>query len=66
MWTRRMRCASRSNLALIEPFTTSDLAAALAKPRILAQEMAYCLRKMGAITPVGKRRNAILYSRSAA
>ncbi len=47
-----------------EPFTTSDLAAALAKPRRLSQEMAYCLRKMGAITLVGKRRNALLYTRA--
>ena len=46
---------------LAEPFTTSDLAAAIAKPRWLAQKMAYCLRKMGVITAIGKRGNAILY-----
>ena len=50
--------------ALNEPFTTSDLASAVGRPRRLAQKMAYCLRKMGAITPVGKRGNAILYTRT--
>ncbi len=51
---------------LTEPFTTSDLARAIRKPRPLAQKMAYCLREMGAITPVGKRRQAILYTRASA
>lgn len=49
--------------SLNEPFTTSDLAAAIAKPRWLVRKMAYCLREMGAIVPVGKRGNAILYTR---
>ena len=48
---------------LPEPFTTSDLAAADPIRRSLASRMAYCLREMGAIVPVGKRRNAILYRR---
>jgi hypothetical protein len=48
---------------LPEPFSTSDLAAASAHPRRLAQKMAYCLREMGAIEAVGKRGNAILYTR---
>ena len=52
--------------ALAEPFTTAELAAAIVKPRWLAQKMAYCLREMGAIAPVGKRGNAILYARAAA
>ncbi len=43
-------------------FTTSDLAAAIGKPRWLAQKMAYCLREMGAIAQVGKRGRAILYT----
>lgn len=51
---------------LPEPFTTSDLAAALGKRRRLAQRMAYCLRHMDAIAPVDKRGNALLYVRSAA
>jgi len=45
-------------------FTTSDLAAALQKSIRLAGKMAYCLREMGAIQPVGKRGRAILYTRS--
>jgi hypothetical protein len=49
--------------ALDEPFTTSELAAAIARPRRLAQKMAYCLREMGVIAPVGKRGNAILYTK---
>ena len=39
---------------LAEPFTTSDLAVAIARPRRLAQQMAYCLREMGEIEAVGK------------
>ena len=50
--------------ALPEPFSTADLAAASAHPRRLAQKMAYCLREMGAIKAVGKRGNAILYTRA--
>lgn len=50
---------------LAEPFTTSDLAAAIGKPRRLAQKMAYCLREMGVVEPVGKRGNAILYIEAA-
>jgi hypothetical protein len=46
-----------------EPFTTSELAAAISKPKRLAQKMVYCLRLMGCIKPVGKRANAILYTR---
>ena len=50
--------------ALVEPFTTSDLAAAIARPRRLAQRMAYCLREMDVIEAVGKQGNAILYARN--
>ena len=50
--------------SLAEPFTTSDLATVISKPPWIAQKMAYCLRKMNTIVPVGKRRNAILYTRS--
>jgi hypothetical protein len=49
---------------LEEPFTTSDLAKALARPRRLAQQMAYCLRELGILAPAGKRGNAILYMRA--
>jgi hypothetical protein len=51
---------------LADPFTTQDLAQAMAQPRRLAQKMAYCLREMGALTPVGKRGPSILYARSPA
>jgi len=50
---------------LPEPFTTSDLAAALGRPRRLAQQMAYCLREMGVIAQVGTRARAKLYERVA-
>ena len=49
---------------LLDPFTTSDLAGAIARPRRLAQKMAYCLREMDLITPWGKRGNSILYTRT--
>jgi len=42
-------------------FTTADLAEAMNGPRYLAQKMAYCLRKMGAITQIGKRGRSNLY-----
>jgi hypothetical protein len=48
---------------LDEPWLTSDLAAAIGQPRRLAQQMAYCLRKMGVVEVVGKQGNAILYER---
>ena len=51
--------------ALPEPFTTSDLALAIAESRRLAQKMVYCLRLMGCITQTGRVGNAILYSRAA-
>jgi len=50
--------------SLAEPFTTADLAVAVSCPRRLAQQMAYCLRKMGVITVVGKKGNALCYKRS--
>lgn len=46
---------------LPEEFTTSDLAGALRQTRRLAGKTAYCLREMGVIARVGKRRNAFLY-----
>ncbi len=51
---------------LVEPWTTADLAAAIGQPRWLARKMAYCLRKMGVVEPVGKQGNAILYVGAAA
>ena len=49
---------------LPQPFTTSDLAGAMNRPRRLAQKAAYCLRKMGVITPVGKHGRSVLYARA--
>ncbi len=46
---------------LPEPFTTADLAEKLGRPRRAAQQMAYCLRKVGAIAAVGKHGNAVVY-----
>ena len=51
---------------IADPFTTSDLAAALSLPRWLAQKMAYCLREMGVIAAVGKTGNTVLYARNTA
>lgn len=45
-------------------FTTADLAAALARPRRVAQEMTYCLRKMDQLRQVDKRGNAAVYVRN--
>lgn len=46
---------------LPEAFTTADLAIALGRPRRVAQQMAYCLREMGALVVVGKRGRSIEY-----
>lgn len=45
-------------------FSTADLANACRQPRWLAQKMAYCLRRIGAIEQVGKAGNSCLYRRS--
>ncbi len=42
-------------------FTTSDLTQALQISRRSAQQMAYCLRKMGAIEQIGKQGRSNLY-----
>ena len=47
---------------LSDPFSTQDLAEGTNQPRWLAQKMAYCLRKTGAIEVIGKTGNSILYS----
>ena len=46
-----------------DPFTASDLAAAIGGTQRFARKMAYCLREMGVIAQVGKRTRAILYER---
>jgi hypothetical protein len=65
---RRVFAAPTDLAALIpasleEPFTTAGLADAIQQPRWLAQKMTYCLRRMGALEAVGRRRNAALYQR---
>lgn len=46
---------------LPRPFHTGHLAELLQEERWLAQRIAYCLRQMGAVRPVGKQGNAWLY-----
>jgi hypothetical protein len=48
-----------------DAFDTADIASIGMLPRRTAQQMAYCLRRMGEIVEVGKRGNAVLYSRTA-
>lgn len=50
--------------SLAEPFTTAGLAAAIGRPRGLAQKMAYCLRVAGVISEAGKQGNAVQYLRA--
>ncbi|MHC4399842.1 MAG: hypothetical protein ACYTG0_09190 [Planctomycetota bacterium] len=44
-----------------EPFDTRDLAQSLGIDRWVAQRIAYCLRKIGAVREIGKKGNALLY-----
>jgi hypothetical protein len=46
---------------LPDPFTTADLASGLGRPRRAAQQMAYCLRRVGVLTEVGRKGNQIEY-----
>lgn len=49
---------------LEEPFGTAAVASAGGINRRLAQQVAYCLKHMGALTEVGRDGNAILYART--
>jgi hypothetical protein len=66
----RVTLKDRSDLAqllptsLAESFSTEEIAREADMPRWLAQKMAYCLRKTGALETVGKRGNAWLYRRN--
>jgi len=51
---------------LPDPFTTGDLSTALRRPRRLAQRMAYCLRALELIEPVGRSAGGVAYARCAA
>ena len=46
---------------LPEPFTTADLAARLHRPRRTAQQVTYCLRRLGLIELIEPRRRAAEY-----
>jgi hypothetical protein len=50
--------------ALEESFNTADLARAIACPRWTAQQIAYVMKKMGAIDPTGRTRSGITYRRA--
>lgn len=58
------RLASLLPADLGTEFTTADLAAALRRPRRLAQQMAYCLRHVGVVETAGKQGNAHVYRRT--
>ncbi len=47
---------------LPDEFTTEDIAKQAALPRRTAQQAAYCLRKMDALTIAGKQGNSMVYS----
>lgn len=51
--------------AINQPFSNKDLAAALGLPLHRCRQITYCLRKMGAITQVGKIRNELLFCTNA-
>jgi hypothetical protein len=55
-----LRCFIPADLTT--PFTSHDLAVALQRPDYLAHKITYCLRKLGVLTVVGKRRRAWLYA----
>jgi hypothetical protein len=57
-------CAALLPNNLPDHFTCRDLAAAAGLPHALAQKMAYCLRQMGMLNPVGKQGNALVYART--
>ncbi len=47
---------------LAAPFTSHELAFALRQPTDRAHKITYCLRKMGTLVVIGKRRRAWLYA----
>ena len=49
----------------VENFNTADLATIIARPRWHAQQIAYVLRKTGAIDSQGRDRSGIIYQRAA-
>ncbi|MDB4679104.1 hypothetical protein OAE79_02075 [Rhodopirellula sp.] len=51
--------------APLDPFNTSDLAEMIDQPRWMAQQIAYVLRKTGAIEQVKRERSGVIYRRAA-
>jgi hypothetical protein len=51
-------------MALEEPFTARQLAAAIGQPVWLVHKMIYCLRAMGELAPAGKTGRATMYART--
>ena len=49
----------------VENFNTADLATIIDRPRWHAQQIAYVLRKTGAIDSQGRDRSGIIYQRAA-
>jgi hypothetical protein len=56
--------ASMLPAGLPAEFTTADIAGAAEIPRWLAQKMAYCLCRIGALDRLGKQQRSWLYRRS--
>ena len=54
-------CARLVPPELLRPFTNRELAQALHQPAALAAQMTYCLSRMGALAPVGRRGRANLF-----
>ncbi|MCC6191806.1 MAG: hypothetical protein IT318_22485 [Anaerolineales bacterium] len=54
-------CLAYVPAALPQPFTCHDLARALDQPLYLCQKLAYCLRRIGALTPAGRCGRAMTY-----
>jgi hypothetical protein len=49
----------------VDSFNTADLAAAIDRPRWHAQQIAYVLRKTGAIDQTSRKKTGVVYSRAA-
>ncbi len=49
---------------LPDEFRTSDIAALSGRPRAIAQQAAYCLKKCGLIKQIDKEGNAIVYAKA--
>jgi len=59
--TRPSDCLALLPAGLARPFTNRELSTALRQPAALSAKMTFCLRRMGVLAAVGKRRRAILH-----